>query len=110
MGIIFDIDGLKRNIEKGHVQWQRHALERIFQRGIKRKNAFDVLDRGEIIEEYLDDKPWPSALFLGWVDGRPLHVVAAYSRHLQKTAIITVYEPSLEYFESDFKIRRRKNA
>ena len=106
----FDVYGLKRNIEKGHVQWQQHALERIFQRGVKREDVFGVLQEGEIIEEYFDDKPWPSALFLGWVDGQPLHVVAAYSREFQKVAIVTVYEPSLEYFENDFRTRRRKNA
>ena len=106
----FDIHGLKRNIEKGHVQWQRHALERIFQRGVKREDVFKVLRKGEIIEEYPNDKPWPSALFLGWADSQPVHVVAAYSQQVQKVAIITVYEPSLEYFENDFKTRRRKNV
>ena len=108
--MIFDIQGLRRNIEKGHVQWQRHALERIFQRGIKREDVFKVLRKGEIIEEYPNDKPWPSALFLGWVDSQPVHVVAAHSQQVQKVAIITVYEPSLEYFENDFKTRRRKNV
>ena len=56
------------------------------------------------------DKPWPSALFLGWIGDQPLHVVAAYSKHAQKVAIITVYEPSLEYFEEDFRTRRKKNV
>ncbi len=106
----FDVQSFRRNIEKGHVRWQRHALERIFQRGIKREDVFKVLRKGEIIEEYLDDKPWPSVLFLGWVDGQPFHVVAAYSPQLQEVAIITVYEPSLNYFENDFRTRRRKNV
>jgi len=108
--MIFDIDELRFNLSKGHVQWQRHALERIFQRGIGRKEVFEVLEKGEIIEEYPDDKPWPSALFLGWVGGQQIHVVAAYSKELGKIAIITVYEPSLDYFESDFRTRRRKDA
>ena len=108
--MILDVDGLKSSLGKGHIQWQRHALERIFQRGIARKAVFEVLQKGEVIEEYPDDKPWPSALFLGWIDNQPLHVVAAYSKELKKTAIITVYEPSLDYFENDFRTRRRKNA
>lgn len=108
--MIFDIQGLRRSIEKRHVQWQRHALERIFQRGIKREDVFKVLRKGEIIEEYPDDKPWPSALFLAWVDSQPIHVVAAYSKQIQKVAIITVYEPSLDYFENDFRTRRKKNV
>ena len=108
--MIFDIQGCRRNIEKKHVQWQQHALERILQRGIKREDVFKVLRKGEIIEEYPKDKPWPSALFLGLVDGQPIHVVAAYSKEIQKVAVITVYEPSLDYFESDFRTRRKKNV
>jgi len=92
------------------IQWQRHALERMIQRGIRRSDVLQVLTKGELIEEYPLDKPWPSALFLGWVRGSPVHVVAAYHRNLQKTAIITVYEPSLEYFENDFRTRRKRNA
>lgn len=106
----FDVPGLRRSINKGHVQWQRHSLERIFQRHIGRKDVFEVLNKGEVIEEYLEDKPWPSALFLGWVDNQPLHVVAAYSKDIQKVAIVTVYEPSLEYFENDFRTRRKRNV
>ena len=108
--MVFDVSELKYSLKKGRVQWQRHALERMFQRGVKRADVFEVLNKGEIIEERLDDKPWPSALFLGWVAGGPLHVVAAYSRQIKKVAIITVYEPSLEYFENDFITRRRKNV
>ena len=108
--MVFDIQGLRVNIEKGRVQWQRHALERLFQRNIKREDVFKVLLSGETIEEYLNDKPWPSALFLDWINGKPLHVVAAYSRQLQKVAIVTVYEPSLEYFENDFRTRRTKHV
>ena len=106
----FDVQGLKRSVEKKRVQWQQHALERILQRGIKREDVFKVLGRGELIEERPDDRPWPSALFLGWVGGRPIHVVAAYSKHAQKAAIITVYEPSPDYFDNDFRTRRKKNV
>ena len=78
--MVFEIHVVRRSIEKGHVQWQQHALERILQRGIKREDVFKVLRKGEIIEEYIDDKPWPSALFLGWIDSQPLQVeVAAFS-------------------------------
>lgn len=106
----FDIQALRRQIEKGYVQWQQHALERMLQRGIKREDVFKVLRKGEIIEERLDDMPWPSVLFLGWIDDQPLHVVAAYSKQIKKVAIITVYEPSLDYFENDFRTRRKKNV
>lgn len=45
--------------------WQRHALERMMERGISRNTVINVLLAGEVIEDYSDDKPFPSALFLG---------------------------------------------
>jgi len=69
--------------------------------------VIDVLMLGEEIEDYPADKPYPSALFLGWIEDRPLHVVVALDEETQWAYIITAYEPSLEYFEADFKTRRK---
>jgi hypothetical protein len=41
------------------------------------------------------------------VRGRPLHVVAAFDMANRTVAIITTYEPTVEYFEADFRTRRR---
>lgn len=66
----------------------------------------DVLITGDIIEDYPDDKPFPSALFLGWFEGKPLHVVAALDFATDYCLVITAYEPDLNHFEPDFKTRR----
>lgn len=66
-----------------------------------------VILSGEVIEDYPDDKPCPSALFLGWVEGTPLHVVAAQCPERNWCFVITAYKPDLEHFESDYKTRRR---
>jgi hypothetical protein len=68
----------------------------------------EVLERGDPIEEYPDDTPFPSALFFAVVGGRPLHAVAAHDATADWTYIITAYEPSLEEFEPNFRTRRRK--
>jgi len=104
----FDIDILKQAIRSGSVEWQRHALERMLERGILREQVKEVLLTGDRIEDYPDDYPWPSALFLGVVEGRPLHVVAALDPATRRLAIITAYEPSAEYFETDLKTRKRQ--
>ncbi len=62
---------------------------------------------GEIIEEYSEDSPYPSALFLGWVKSEPLHVVAALDAEDSYCFIITAYKPDLEHFEPDFRTRRK---
>jgi len=62
---------------------------------------------GEIIEEYPDDKPFPSCLIYGRsADGRPLHVVCAVA---PVSRIITVYFPD-ESKWVDYRVRRKGEA
>ena len=77
------------------------------QRGISRKDVFASLLSGDAIEEYPDDTPFPSALFLHWIGGKPLHVVAALDPVSQWIFVITTYRPDLDHFEPDLKTRRR---
>lgn len=103
-----DRDKLLRALENGCIEWQRHALEQMMERGISRNMVKEVLRSGEIIEDYPDDKPYPSGLFLGWIKGEPLHVVAAFDSLTGWCFIITAYKPDLEHFEPDYKTRRQK--
>jgi hypothetical protein len=102
-----DRDKLRRAIENGSVEWQRHALERIMERGISRSMVKEVLSVGDVIEDYPDDKPFPSALFLSWIGEKAYHVVAAFDDENSRCFVITAYTPDLEYFESDFRTRRQ---
>lgn len=101
-------DNLLVAIESGRIEWQKHALEQMLERGISRETVKEVLRNGEIIENYPDDTPYPSGLFLGWIKGEPLHVVAAFDSLTGWCFIITAYKPDLEHFESDYKARRQK--
>ena len=66
-----------------------------------------VLNTGESIEEYPDDKPYPSALILGWtVAGRPLHIVCAPVVPEKRLIIITTYEPDPNRWAPDFRGRK----
>ena len=98
---------LKIAIENGLIEWQRHALERMMERDILRESVKKVLLAGEIIEDYPDDKPYPSALFLGWVEGEPFHIVSALDPESGYSFVITAYKPDLEHFEPDYKTRRK---
>lgn len=81
-----------------------HAIERMAQRGITVQDVRRILDAGEVIEDYPSDFPYPSALVLGWIQNRPLHVVAAMAPEAK--IIITVYEPDPSRWEPDFKRRK----
>ncbi len=84
-----------------------HAVRRMFQRGIDEKEIKDILDSGETIEEYPDDIPFPSRLVLGWSGRRPIHVVAADNEESREKIVITIYEPSLDQWDSEFKRRKQ---
>lgn len=54
----------------------------------------EVLNVGEIIEEYLQDRPVASCLIFGRTKaGRPLHIVCAPVVEEKVLVIITVYQP-----------------
>lgn len=78
----------------------------MFERGISKSDVKGVLDNGEDIALYEDDKPLPSFLRLGFINDRPLHVVASIDRSQYICYIITAYEPNLVQWNSDFKMRR----
>jgi hypothetical protein len=104
---MMDRTKLKIAVESGKIEWQRHALERMMERGISTKIVKQILLSGEIIEDYPDYKPYPSALLLGWVEKEPFHVVIALDYESNYCFVITAYRPDLEHFKSDYKTRRK---
>jgi len=101
-------DIIKNAVKKGFIEWQRHALERMMERGISRDAVIETLLNGEIIEDCQDETPYPSALFLGMDKKQPIHVVAAIDYLIGRCFVITAYRPDKEHFESDYKTRRKK--
>ena len=86
--------------------YQRHAVERMAQRGIREEDVEHVLRAGESIEVYADDTPYPSELLLGWRDNRPLHMVVATDAVGQRKIVITAYVPDPNKWEADFTRRK----
>ena len=67
-----------------------------------------MLKTGVTIIEYPEDKPSPSKILFAVCDDRPLHIVCSYNQDEEITVIITVYEPSLDIWEKDFKTRKKQ--
>jgi hypothetical protein len=73
---------------------------------IKEHEVFEAIQDGEVLEDYLDDKPYPSVLIYGKSKlNRPLHVVCAYSDDDNMAIIVTVYQPNPDLWHD---YRRRK--
>ena len=103
----FDLAVFRAAIAAGSIEWRKHVLQKLAERGIPQQAVREVLLQGERIRDYADDKPFPSALFLGYVSGKPLHVVAACDETNRQAFVITAYEPSLEIFEADYRTKRK---
>ena len=98
---------MRSAVEKGRIEWRKHTLQRLAERLIQQKDVLQILSLGEAIRFYDTDRPFPSILMFGWINGRPLHTVAAYDKKSDTVYIITVYEPSLDVFEADFKTKKQ---
>ena len=101
------MDAIRDALREGRVVWQKHALQRMMERGISRQEVKRSVLEGDVIEEYQDDKPFPS-LLVAYVEEVPLHVVISYDHTTSLVYVITVYRPDLRYFENDLKTRRKK--
>ena len=85
----------------------KHARIRLEERGIHMDDIVEVIGNGEIIKEYLDDKPLPSCLILGKSpEDKPLHIVI--SRDDDFIYLITAYFPDSKQWEDDFKTRKER--
>lgn len=105
-GASVKLEQLRALLTAGRFEWSKHALQRIGQRGMSQADVLEALHTGERIEDYPHDKPYPSALFLGWVGERPIHVVAAADAEHEWAYVITTYEPTLNHFGPDYRTRR----
>ncbi|MBN8681816.1 MAG: DUF4258 domain-containing protein [Chitinophagales bacterium] len=106
MNFPFDKKKYEAAILAGQIVWRKHALEKLISRGISRYEVLDVALHGELIQTYLEDKPYPSILLLGFAESRPLHVVLSFNDEDSTVFIITTYEPDTKVFNPDFKTKR----
>lgn len=87
--------------------YRQHAIRRMFERHISEADVEIALQNACIIERYLDDVPYPSCLYLGYADSRPIHIVSAENQKQGEQIIITVYEPNSLQWQSDFTTRKK---
>ena len=101
---------VRRCFESDRVYYSGHARRemRAEEFGpIADQEVFEAIGTAEVVEVYPEDRPFPSALLLGWTTTkRPLHVVCAYDEAEDHTVIVTVYQPDPTRWE-EFRRRTR---
>jgi len=66
-----------------------------------------LVNEGKVIEEYIEDSPYPSLLTHLYAEKRHLHIVVSMDLVNNWAYVITAYEPDQKTFESDFVTRRK---
>ena len=103
-----NINIFKKHCSDGKILWTAHSLERerLQERDITVADVKHCIMSGEIIEEYPDDFPHPSALIFGYdLSGKILHVVCGTDENF--LYLITAYVPTTKKFLEDLRTRRQ---
>lgn len=83
------------------IEMKNEELGKIFEHEV-----YEAVCTGEVIEEYPDDRPYPSVLIYGrTINDRPLHVVCACNNIEKLVIMVTVYQPKSELWV-DYKRRK----
>jgi hypothetical protein len=91
------VEDVRNAFEFDRVLFSQHARHEMRDEPLGRIREQDVAEAiatAQRIDDYPDDEPYPSSLFLGWTAaGRPLHLVISYDEEDGLAIVVTVYEP-----------------
>ena len=100
-----DMHIIKQMVKDNRIRWTNHIMIRLLQRNITQKDIENVLLKGEIIEEYENDYPYPSCLICGSnLKNEILHIVCGLGE--MEIWVITAYYPDIKEWEEDLKTRK----
>ena len=104
---MIDIKEVKQIAKLSRIVLTEHARIRLIERSITIEDVVSYIRSGEIIEQYENDKPFPSCLILGLaINSKYIHaVVSSDGKFIH---LITAYCPSEERWENDFKTRKEQ--
>jgi len=106
--LLLNIEDIRYLCNDENIAITKHAKNRLFERGIKVGDIQNAIMTGEIIEQYEDDKPFPSCLILGLNENNNyIHIVV--SKNHGYLYIITAYIPDENEWESDLKSRKEQS-
>lgn len=102
-----DIEHIRERVRQNQFRLSKHVAKRMDLRGRTLADICQVILGGEVIREYLQEKPYPEYLFLGYPRGPndPCYVDVASN---DETVFVTVHEYDPEVYEPDHRTRRRE--
>lgn len=98
---------IKRCIKRRKILWTYHINMRLKGRYISRKAIIASVNHYEIIEEYPEDKYFPSYLVYSQYQNQVFHVLFGVDVTGDNIRVITAYYPHPQKWQADLKTRRR---
>ena len=103
---MMEIDKIVNAIHANRIRITDHADEQSESYQLTFDEVYFSVLHGEIIEDYPDDKPYPSCLIYGQTfSGDPVHSVWAFNDENRWAVLITVYRPNADLW-INFRERR----
>jgi hypothetical protein len=100
---------IRRCVIQGKIFWTYHVTMRLKGRSISRNAIIQSEACYEIIEQYPEDKYYPSYLVRSEYEDYLFHILFAVDVQADNIRIITAYRPTLEEWEDGFRIRRQSS-
>ena len=101
-----DIQDIIAAIRDDRIRITDHADEEAQADRLSFDEVFASVLHGEVLQDYPDDRPYPSCLIYGnTFSGEPVHSVWAYNPDNEWAVLITVYRPDPERW-FDWRTRR----
>ena len=100
---------LRQQPERDHTRWSRHAIAELVEEQWTRRDAEGGLRACDVIEDYPAlHRALPDCLVLGRLgSGAPFHAVIAIDESNDRVFFVTVYRPSPEEWEDDWRTRKQ---
>ncbi len=94
--------------EMEKIAWSLHAVKKLRAEKLRKKDVEAALKECIILEDYdMEGRPLPGCLVLGFIGSAPMHSVIAIDEDFDRIFIITVYKPSPERWQHDWKRRKK---
>ena len=102
-----EIDNIIDAVRHNRIKITDHADEEAENDQLTFDEVYFSVVNGEVIEDYPDDKPYPSCLIYGRTfSGDPIHSVWAFNEQSKWAVLITVYRPDPSQW-IDWRKRRK---
>lgn len=104
------IESILEAINSNKLRVTDHADEEMFADKLILKDVLQSVGIGEIIEDYPNDKPFPSCLVYGKNElNQPIHSVWGFNPKNSWAVLITVYRPNPKKW-IDWKKRKKNDS